>query len=350
MLAVGVDGAEEELVAKDPIDVDFVGGDFVLSVGAGDAGPDDDAIVAERAHGVEGHVAAASGIDDQVGFADILRGFFERSFGEANVFRLDAFDDLAVERAALAAGEGEDFDAAEAEDERGQESDLANAHDEGPLRTPDAHAALGFVGLVDGLGRAAHRLHEHVQVLETLWDADDVFLFIDKVFGEEAVAEVDATLVVGLLAGHIVGADEVVDRAAGAADGGGDVVARLNALHVGADFLNDAKGLVTDDEVAVAWRSVAVEGVVDLAVGGIDADFQHADEDAFAAGNVGDFGARNVGEVDAVLLAGSDGDGFHGEPGDREQETGDSSEFSCERGRRRGRRLLAVHQSFGEVR
>ena len=31
----------------------------------------------------------------------------------------------------------------------------------------------------------------------------------------------------------------------------------------------------------------------------------------FAAGDIGEFGARNVGETDAVFLAGSDGDGFH---------------------------------------
>src|SRR5205823_2267513 len=115
---------------------------------------------------------------------------------------------------------------------------------------------------------------------------DDVFFFIDKIFGEVAVAEIDAALVIRLFAGHVVGADQVIDRAAGATDGGGDVVARLNLLHVGADFFHDAERLVADDEVVVAGRGVAVKSVVDLAIGGIDADLEDADKHAFAAGDI----------------------------------------------------------------
>src|SRR5262245_29409370 len=146
MLAVGVDRAEEELVAEDPVDVDLIRAHFVLEIGPSNADPNEDAVVAEGLHGVERDLAAAGGIDDQVGFADFLDDFFGRGFGRADVVGLNPFDDLTVERAALAAGEAIDLDATKPEDEGGQEADLTDAHDESPLGAPDAHAALGFVG------------------------------------------------------------------------------------------------------------------------------------------------------------------------------------------------------------
>ena len=85
-----------------------------------------------------------------------------------------------------------DLDAPQSQDQRRQEADLADAHHERPLRPPDPHPPLGLERLVHGLGRAAHRLHQHVQVLEPLGHADDVFLFIDEILGQKAVPQVDA--------------------------------------------------------------------------------------------------------------------------------------------------------------
>ena len=68
-------------------------------------------------------------------------------------------------------------------------------------------------------------------------------------------------------------------------------------------------------------RSVAVKGLVDLAVGGVDADLKHLDQHRAALGNpanvrvrlVGQRGDRDVAQMDAIRLTRQDGNGFHRE-------------------------------------
>ena len=76
---------------------------------------------------------------------------------------------------------------------------------------------------------------------------------------------------------------------------------------------------MADDEVLAARRGVAVEGLVDLAVGGVDADLEHLDQHAPPFGDRADVRMRlvaqlrdgDLAQVDAVRLAGQDGNGFH---------------------------------------
>src|SRR5262249_54948739 len=98
-----------------------------------------------------------------------------------------------------------------------------------------------------------------------------------------------------------------------------DEVAGLDLGHAVADLEDLAEALVTDDQVLTARGRVAVEGLVDLAVGRVHADLQDLDQDPAALGDLDDVRVRLVGQargrdvpqVDAVRLAGQDGDGFH---------------------------------------
>ena len=77
-----------------------------------------------------------------------------------------------------------------------------------------------------------------------------------------------------------------------------------------------------DDQVLAAGRGVAVEGLVDLAVGRVDADLQHLHQHATPIGDPAHMGMRLVGQLrdgnlsqmHAVRLAGQYGYGFHRPP------------------------------------
>jgi hypothetical protein len=87
---------------------------------------------------------------------------------------------------------------------------------------------------------------------------------------------------------------------------------------------------VADDQVIAPGRGVAVQSLVDLAVGGINADLQALDEDAPPLRDRGDVrvrlgvegGGGDVPEVDGVRSAGEDGDGFHRKLSGRDGEVG----------------------------
>ena len=65
------------------------------------------------------------------------------------------------------------------------------------------------------------------------------------------------------------------------------------------------------DQEVVAVRRLAVLGGVDLLVGPVDADAQHADEHAAPVGDVAEPRLGDVPQVHRVGLAGMDGDGLH---------------------------------------
>ena len=216
-------------------------------------------------------------------------------------------------------GQGVDVDPAELEHHRGEQPDLARAEDEGPPGVPDLEPLLRQERLLDRLGADAGRLGEDAEVLQVLRDLHDVLGVVDEGLGQVAVAEVDPPLVVDLLAGDVVPPDLVEDRAARPSDRAGDVVARLHLGHLVAHLEHLPEALVADDEVVAPGGGVAVEGLVDLAVGGVDPDLEHLHQDGAPFGDgadvrmrlVGQLRGRDVPQVDAVRLAGEDGDGFH---------------------------------------
>ncbi len=216
-------------------------------------------------------------------------------------------------------GERVDLDSAQPEHHGGEQADLPRSEHESPLRVPDLQPLLGEKGLFDGLGADAGRLGEHAEMLEVLRHLHDVFGIVDEVLGQIAVAEVDAALVVNLVAGDVVPADQVEDRLTRAADRAGDIVARTDLLDLVADFDDLPEAFVPDHQVLAAGRGVAVESLVDLAVGRIDADLQHLHEHATSLGDlahmgmrlVGQLGDRDLTKMHAIRLAGQNGYGFH---------------------------------------
>jgi len=78
---------------------------------------------------------------------------------------------------------------------------------------------------------------------------------------------------------------------------------------------------VTDDEMLAARRGLAILGLVNLAVGGIDADLQHLDQHGAAVadpanvrmGLLAQPGDRNIAQMNAIRLARQHGNGFHRE-------------------------------------
>ena len=78
---------------------------------------------------------------------------------------------------------------------------------------------------------------------------------------------------------------------------------------------------MTDDEMLAARRGLPIQGFVDLAVGRIDADLEHLDQHGAAVadpanvrmGLVVQLRDRNISQMNAIRLAGQDGNGFHRE-------------------------------------
>ena len=77
---------------------------------------------------------------------------------------------------------------------------------------------------------------------------------------------------------------------------------------------------MTDYEMFTPWWGVAVEGVVDLAIGGVDTDLQGSDQHRASVRNSADVGVRlieqfrygNVTQVNTIWFAGKDRNSFHG--------------------------------------
>ena len=89
------------------------------------------------------------------------------------------------------------------------------------------------------------------------------------------------------------------------------IVAWFHSRHILADRLDDPERFVAQDQVIVPGRRIAVESVVDFAVGRIDTDFQDADEDSHSPGDIVELGLGDVLQMNTVRRAGRDGDRFH---------------------------------------
>ena len=83
---------------------------------------------------------------------------------------------------------------------------------------------------------------------------NDELSVVNEVLRQKAVQQVNAALVIDLLARHVRRADLIVDRAARAADRRGDVIARFQIAHVGANCFDNAKRFVPQDQKAEARR------------------------------------------------------------------------------------------------
>ena len=98
VITVGVDAPQKKLVPQYPFDIDLVGWQFRTSIPTRDTGPDKDPIVSQLLHGIEGDMAGACRIDNQIRLANLGRMFFDRRVGKANVFRFHPFDNFRTQR------------------------------------------------------------------------------------------------------------------------------------------------------------------------------------------------------------------------------------------------------------
>jgi hypothetical protein len=130
--------------------------------------------------------------------------------------------------------------------------------------------------------------------------------------GEEAVQQVDAALVIGLVCGEIVFADTVVDAGAGTANRSDHEIAGLEFVDVGSDRLHLAKTFVAFDEVIEAGRGRAVEAFLQFAVSAIHAHADNFDQHSAAVRDGIERGFGNIAQLGAVRSARNDGDGLHG--------------------------------------
>src|SRR5262249_21076454 len=104
----------------------------------------------------------------------------------------------------------------------------------------------------------------------------DVFSIIDVVLRQESVKEIDAAFVVGLVCGHVVSADEVIDTFPRTADRGYNKVTGFQLAHIWAYLLHHPKAFMTRDQKVISLRSASVFGGIDFFVGAINAHAQNA--------------------------------------------------------------------------
>src|SRR5437763_16770092 len=108
-------------------------------------------------------------------------------------------------------------------------------------------------------------------MFQSLRHLHDELGIVHVVLGEEAVPQIDATLVVDIVRGHVVGADHVVDTAAWATNRGDDVVTGLEFGNVRPNLFDATETFMPDDEELVSWRGGAVFRRIDFFVGSVHA-------------------------------------------------------------------------------
>src|SRR5215471_10928725 len=132
---------------------------------------------------------------------------------------------------------------------------------------------------------------------------DEIVGIVSVVLSQIAVAEIDAPFKVGVVRGHILQPDPVVNAATRPAHHGHDVVAGDELHNVRSDFFYAAEALVPYHEKIEALRSGAVLGCVDFLVRTVHADAKDLYQNSASAGDVrgGRFG--HLGKVNAIRFA-----------------------------------------------
>src|ERR1041385_5218909 len=123
-------------------------------------------------------------------------------------------------------------------------------------------------------------LEQYTDVLQTLGHFDDELGIVYVILGQKTMAQVDATLEVGVVGRHVVGADEVIDASAGTANGGHYIVARLQFGHIRTNGFDATEPFVADHQEVEPGGSRAIFSRVDLFVSAVHANSQNLYEDA----------------------------------------------------------------------
>ena len=85
------------------------------------------------------------------------------------------------------------------------------------------------------------------------------------------MAEVDAPLEVGIIRGHVIGTDQVINASSGPAHCCHDIIPRLQLGHVRANGFDAAESFMANHEEVETGRSRAVLSGIDFFVGAVDA-------------------------------------------------------------------------------
>ncbi len=123
--------------------------------------------------------------------------------------------------------------------------------------------------------------------------------------------QIDAALEVGVVSGHVLQADFVVDAHSGAADRRDDVIAGGKFADMRADSFHAAKTFVPEDQKFIAGRRSAVFGGVDFLVGAVHADARQFHEHAAPVRNLVELRLGHFPQMNAIGLARYHGNCFH---------------------------------------
>src|SRR5208283_3260622 len=196
------------------------------------------------------------------------------------------FDQIRVQIRFWGAAQCGHVQAFQTQNQRGQQADSTGAHDRRFPWTPNFEPALDLVSLVDSFLYDGRRFQEHANMFEALRHLDDEFDIVHVIFRQIAVPQVDAPLVIGVVGGHIVRADQVIDARTRAAYRGHDVVARLQLRGIRTDSFHLAETLMADDQKIVSWGRCTVLGSVDFFVGSVNDYAQNFDQHTAAVWNL----------------------------------------------------------------
>ena len=97
--------------------------------------------------------------------------------------------------------------------------------------------------------------------------------------------QVDAAFIVGLVDGHVIMTDLVVDAVSRPPHRGGYIVARLQLGDTVSHLHHPPEALVANDEEIIAGRSAAIFSRVDLLVGTVDSNLENLDKNSTPVGN-----------------------------------------------------------------
>ncbi len=152
-------------------------------------------------------------------------------------------------------------------------------------------------------------LEEDADTGQHVGQGNDVGLILDVELGEVAMEQVDPALVRDRVRREVLEPDAIPDRGPRPSHCRDDEAARPDRRRdIGSDLEDFAQVLVADgQEILARWRGPELPGD-DLAIGAVDADLEHPDEHASAAGHVVDDRPPDVAAVQRVRRARVDGE------------------------------------------
>ena len=141
---------------------------------------------------------------------------------------------------------------------------------------------------MDALFNNRERFQKHANVLQSLRHLHNELCVVDVVFSQKSVAKVDAPLEVGIVGGHVVRADQVIETSPRSPNCGDDIISRLQLSHIRTNRFHPAETFMSDDQKVVSRRSCAVFCGIDLFVGAIHSDAKNSNQHSSPIGNLVD--------------------------------------------------------------